>query len=73
MVYVLDDPLHTAEDGDFEVTAEMLIHDTMDDETTLAAEEAMRTQEEDEAELNELQEVMNREDADSLPWQWQSP
>lgn len=35
----------------------MLIHDTIDDETTLAEEEALRTQEEDEAELNELQEA----------------
>ena len=56
VVYDPDDPLLT-EDGDFEPTAEMLIHDTMDDETTLAEEEALRTQEEDEAELNELQEV----------------
>ena len=56
VVYVFDDPLPT-EDGDFEVTAEMLIHDTMDDETTLAEEEATRTHEEDEAELSELQEV----------------
>lgn len=52
----VDDPL-PVDDGDFEVTAEMLIHDTMDDETTLAEEEAMRTQEEEEAEINDLQEV----------------
>ena len=39
------------------MTAEMLIHDTMDDETTLAEEEALQTQEENEAELDELQEV----------------
>lgn len=56
VVYWFDDPLPT-EDGDFEVTADMLIHDTMDDETTLEEEEAMRTREEDAAELNELQEV----------------
>lgn len=35
----------------------MLIHDTMDDETTLAEEEATRTVEEDKEELDELQEV----------------
>ena len=49
--------LYPPDDRDFEVTAEMLIHDTMDDETTLAEEEAHRTKEEDEEELNDLQEV----------------
>ena len=39
------------------MTAEMLIHDTMDDETTLAEEEAMQTLEEEKAELDDLQEV----------------
>lgn len=55
MVFILT--TLTLDDGDFEVTAEMLIHDTMDDETTLAEEEAMRTVEEDKAELDDLQEV----------------
>jgi hypothetical protein len=40
------------------VTAEMLIHDTMDDETTLAEEEALQTVEEERAELDNLQEVL---------------
>lgn len=54
-LYHTNHPPHT-DDGDFDVTAEMLIHD-IDDETTLAEEEALRTQEEDEEELNDLQEV----------------
>lgn len=49
--------LYPIEDGDFEVTADMLIHDTLDDETTLEEEEAMRTQDEVESELNDLQEA----------------
>lgn len=47
----------TIDDGEFEVTAEMLIHDTTDDETTLAEEEAMQTLEEEKTELDNLQEV----------------
>lgn len=39
------------------MTAEMLIHGTMDDETTLAEEEALQTLEEEKAELDNLQEV----------------
>ena len=47
----------TIDDGDFEVTAEMWIHDTIDDEMTLAEEEALQTKEEEDAELDGLQEV----------------
>ena len=39
------------------MTADMLIHDTIDDEATLAAEEALQTQEEEEEEICGLQEV----------------
>ena len=39
------------------MTAEMLIHGTIDDETTLAEEEALQTVEEERAELQDLQEV----------------
>ena len=45
-------------DEEFEVTAEMMIHETMDDETTLAVEEALQTEEEDVEELSELLQVM---------------
>lgn len=44
-------------DSEFEVTAEMLIHDTLDDESTLAQDEALQTKEEEEAEMTGLQEV----------------
>lgn len=44
-------------DKEFEVTAEMMIHGTMDDETTLEVEEALQTKEEDVEELSGLQEV----------------
>lgn len=53
------------DDGDFEVTAEMLIHDTLDDETSLAVEESLQTREEEEQELNGLQAVSNA--VDPLP------
>ncbi len=35
----------------------MLIHETLDDEATMAQDEALQTKEEDEAELVGLQEV----------------
>ena len=44
-------------DADFEVTAEMLIHEDVDDESTLEEEEAFQTQEENEEELTDLQDV----------------
>ena len=48
-----DTAIHT--DEDFEVTAEMLIHEDVDDESTLEEEEAL--QEEDEEEIADLQKV----------------
>lgn len=56
-----DDLLPIVADGfddEFEVTAEMLIHGTMDDETTMELEEALQTKEEDAEELCGLQEVV---------------
>lgn len=57
IVFECDDPVPCADDAEFEVTAEMLIHDTIDDEATLAEEEALQTLEENEEELSGLQEV----------------
>ena len=44
-------------DADFEVTAEMLIHDDVDDESTLDEEEAL--DERDDEEIDELQKVIH--------------
>ena len=46
-----------AEDGEFEVTAEMLIHGDVDDEQTLVEEEALETTAEVEEEMADLQQV----------------
>ena len=45
----------------------MLIHDTLDDETTLAQDEALQTKEEDEEELTGLQEVSSGLSVLSIP------
>ena len=55
-VYHLFSKLHTV-DEEFEVTAEMLIHGEIDDESSLEVEEALQTEEERKKELNGLQEV----------------
>ena len=44
-------------DADFEVTAEMSIHDDVDDESTLDEEEAL--DERDDEEIDELQKVID--------------
>ena len=46
-----------AEDGEFEVTADMLIHGEVDDEQTLEEEEALQCREEVEEEVDDLQKV----------------
>ena len=46
---------HIPSDEDFEVTAEMLIHDDVDDESTLDEEEAEEDQ--DDQEIADLQKV----------------
>ena len=48
---------HTLSDEDFEVTAEMLIHDDVDDESTLDEEEALQEEEQDDQEISDLQKV----------------
>ena len=45
------------EDGEFEVTAEMLIHEDVDDEQTLAEEEALQSEGEAKDEMADLQQV----------------
>ena len=45
------------EDGEYEVTAEMLIHEDMDDERTLEEEEALQDQVEVMEELSNLEKV----------------
>ena len=47
---------HLLSDEDFEVTAEMLIHDDVDDESTLDEEEALQ-EEQDDQEIADLQKV----------------
>ena len=47
-----------AEDGEFEVTAEMLIHDDVDDEQTLVEAEAQESVAEVEEEVADLQQVL---------------
>lgn len=47
---------NTNVDEDFEVTAEMLIHDDVDDESTLDEEEAQQ-EEQDDQEIADLQKV----------------
>ena len=58
-----------ADDSEFEVTAEMLIHDDVDDEGTLAEEEALQCREEVEEEVDDLQKVrsLNRV---GIWWEW---
>ena len=46
------------EDGEFEVTAEMLIHDDVDDEQTLVEAEAQESVAEVEEEVADLQQVL---------------
>ena len=46
-----------ADDGEYEVTAEMLIHGEVDDEQTLEEEEALQCREEVEEEVDDLQKV----------------
>ena len=46
------------EDGEYEVTAEMLIHEDMDDERTMEEEEALQDQVEVMEELSNLEKVM---------------
>ena len=46
-----------SEDAEFEVTAEMLIHDDVDDEQTLVEAEAQETVGEVEEEIADLQQV----------------
>ena len=47
----------TVEDGEFEVSAEMLIHGDLDDEQTMEEVEALETAEEVEEEVTSLQQV----------------
>ena len=46
------------EDGEFEVTAEMLIHEDADDELTLVEAEALESEGEVEEEMADLQQVI---------------
>ena len=60
-MYIVIDGVHcdkcsllAGEDHEFEVTAEMLIHEDVDDEQTMVEEEAMESKEEVEAEVANL-------------------
>lgn len=53
----VDPVIITTEDDEFEVTAEMLIHEDVDDEQTLAEAEAELSVGEVEEEVSDLQQV----------------
>ena len=49
------------EDGDFVPSAEMYVHDDIDDERTIDEEEALEQEQQDEGELDDLMKVRARD------------